>query len=38
VGQAITSQKILTDDIRASLWAAVAEFNQSAGYEIPRKN
>ncbi len=35
VGQAIASQKAISDDIRASLNASLAEFNQSAGYAIP---
>jgi F-type H+-transporting ATPase subunit alpha len=35
VGQAISSQQVLTDEIEASLKAALAEFNQSEGYEIP---
>jgi len=35
VGQAIISQQVLTDDIEASLKSALAEYNQSAGYEIP---
>ena len=37
VGQAIASQKVLTDEIDASLWTALEEYNQSAGYEIPIK-
>ncbi len=37
VGQAIASQKVLTDEIEASLRAALAEYNRSAGYEIPSK-
>ncbi len=35
VGQAITSQKKITAEIEASLKSALAEFNQSAGYDIP---
>jgi len=35
VGQAITNQLKLTDEIEASLKGALAEFNQSAGYEVP---
>jgi len=35
VGQAITSQLKLTEEIEASLKGALAEFNQSAGYEVP---
>jgi len=35
VGQAIASQKRLTDEIEASLKAALGEYNQSAGYSIP---
>jgi len=35
VGQVITSQKVLTDEIETSLKAVLAEYNQSRGYEIP---
>jgi len=35
VGQAIASQKVLTDDIEPSLKAALAEYNQSLGYDSP---
>jgi F-type H+-transporting ATPase subunit alpha len=35
VGQAIAAQKVLTDEIEASLKAALAEFNQAEGYDIP---
>lgn len=35
VGQAIVSQKTITDDISASLKSGLAEYNQSAGYEVP---
>ena len=35
VSQSIASQKVLTDEIESSLKAALAEYNQSAGYEIP---
>lgn len=35
IGQAIASQKVLTDEIEASLKAALAEYNQSKGYAIP---
>ncbi|RME99126.1 MAG: F0F1 ATP synthase subunit alpha [Chloroflexi bacterium] len=35
VGQAITNQKRITDDIEASLNSALAEYNQSAGYSVP---
>jgi F-type H+-transporting ATPase subunit alpha len=35
IGQAIANQKVLTDEIETSLKAALAEYNQSAGYEIP---
>jgi F-type H+/Na+-transporting ATPase subunit alpha len=38
VGQAITDQTVLTDEIDASLWAALEAYNQSLGYEIPKKN
>jgi F-type H+-transporting ATPase subunit alpha len=37
VGQAIVNQKVITDDIEASLKSALAEFNQSAGYAIPKE-
>jgi F-type H+-transporting ATPase subunit alpha len=35
VGQAIAGQKVLTDEIEASLKVSLAEYNQSAGYEVP---
>lgn len=35
VGQAIAGQKTLSDEIESSLKASLAEYNQSAGYEIP---
>jgi F-type H+-transporting ATPase subunit alpha len=35
VGQAIISQQVLTDEIEASLKSALAQYNQSTGYEIP---
>jgi F-type H+-transporting ATPase subunit alpha len=38
VGQAIAGQKALTDEITASLKASLAEYNQSAGYDIPDEN
>ena len=38
VGQAIASQKVLTDEIEAALKAAIEEYNRSAGYDIPPKN
>ncbi len=38
VGQAIIAQKVLTDEIDASLWTALEAYNQSLGYEIPKKN
>ena len=38
VGQTIAAQKVLTDEIDASLWAALEAYNQSLGYEIPKKN
>jgi F-type H+-transporting ATPase subunit alpha len=37
VGQAIASQKALTDEIEASLQAAIEEYNRSVGYEVPAK-
>ena len=36
VGQAMVGQKVLTDDIEASLKLAIAEYNQSVGHEIPQ--
>ncbi|MCB0154033.1 MAG: F0F1 ATP synthase subunit alpha [Anaerolineae bacterium] len=36
VGQALVDQKLLTDEIEASLRNALAEFNQSQGYGIPK--
>ncbi len=36
VAQSIAAQKVLTDDIEATLKAAVADYNQSAGYSIPK--
>ncbi len=38
VGQSIASQKALTDEIEASLKSALVEYNQSAGYDIPKTN
>ena len=35
VGQAIVDQKTLTDEIEASLRAALTDYNQSKGYELP---
>jgi F-type H+-transporting ATPase subunit alpha len=35
VGQAVANQKVLTDEIEASLKSALAAYNQSAGYAIP---
>ena len=37
VGQAIEDQKMISDDIEAALRAALTEFNQSNGYELPEK-
>jgi F-type H+-transporting ATPase subunit alpha len=36
VGQAIISQKVLTDEIESSLRGALVEFNQSQGYGVPK--
>lgn len=36
VGQALVDQKLLTDEIEASLRSALADFNQSQGYGIPK--
>ena len=33
VGQAIAGQKVLTDEIEASLKAAIEEYNRSAGHD-----
>ncbi|RME73316.1 MAG: F0F1 ATP synthase subunit alpha, partial [Chloroflexi bacterium] len=38
IGQAIATQKILTDEIESALWAALEEYNQAQGYQIPSKN
>jgi F-type H+-transporting ATPase subunit alpha len=35
IGQSIASQGVLTDELETSLNAAVAAYNQSAGYDIP---
>ncbi len=35
IGQAIAGQKVLSEDIENSLKAALAEYNQTVGYEIP---
>ena len=35
VGQAIVSQKVISDEIESSLRSALAEYNQSVGYSIP---
>lgn len=35
IGRVIADQKVLSDDIEASLRAALAEYNQSAGYQVP---
>jgi F-type H+-transporting ATPase subunit alpha len=37
VGQAIADKKVLTDEIEASLRAAIEEYNRSVGYEVPVK-
>lgn len=37
VGQAIEDQKVLTDEIEAALRAALKEYNQSRGYEVPEE-
>jgi F-type H+-transporting ATPase subunit alpha len=36
VGQAIADQRVLTEEIEASLRGALADFNQPKGYEIPK--
>jgi F-type H+-transporting ATPase subunit alpha len=38
IRQAIADQKVITDEIEASLNAAMAEYNQSAGYAVPKRN
>jgi F-type H+-transporting ATPase subunit alpha len=35
IPQAIANQKAISNDIEASLKAALAEYNQSVGYEVP---
>ncbi len=35
IPQAIANQKVISNDIEASLKAALAEYNQSVGYEVP---
>jgi F-type H+-transporting ATPase subunit alpha len=35
IGQALATQKVISEEIEASLKAALAEYNQSAGYEVP---
>lgn len=35
IGQAISSQKAISKDLESALKAALAEYNQSQGYEIP---
>ena len=35
IGQAIASQKAISKDLESVLKAALAEYNQSQGYEIP---
>jgi F-type H+-transporting ATPase subunit alpha len=35
IGQAISSQKAISGDVESALKAALAEFNQSHGYEVP---
>jgi F-type H+-transporting ATPase subunit alpha len=37
IRQAIGDQKVLTDDIEASLKSALVEYNQSAGYEVSQE-
>jgi hypothetical protein len=37
VVQAIANQRALTNEIETSLEQALATFNQSAGYEIPKE-
>jgi F-type H+-transporting ATPase subunit alpha len=35
IGQAIASQKVISDETETALKAALAAYNQSAGYEVP---
>jgi F0F1-type ATP synthase alpha subunit len=35
--QAIANQRVLSDEIETSLKQALATYNQSAGYEVPRE-
>ncbi len=36
IGQAIANQKVISDDVESSLKSALAEYNQSVGYAIPK--
>jgi hypothetical protein len=38
IGQALATQKAISEEIEASLKAALAEYNQSAGYEVPAES
>ena len=38
VGQAIASQKVLTDEIEAALKSTIEEYNRSVGYDSPSRN
>jgi F-type H+-transporting ATPase subunit alpha len=37
VGQAITNEKLISEQTDTALWSALAEYNRSAGYEVPKK-
>jgi F-type H+-transporting ATPase subunit alpha len=37
IGQAIANEKVISEETDTALWAAVEEFNRSAGYEVPKK-
>jgi F-type H+-transporting ATPase subunit alpha len=37
IGQAIANEKVISEETDTALWAAVAEYNRSAGLEVPKK-
>jgi F-type H+-transporting ATPase subunit alpha len=37
IGQAIANEKLISEETDTALAAALAEFNRSAGYEVPKK-
>ena len=36
ISQTIVDKKVLTDDVEISLRSALASYNQSLGYEVPK--